>query len=123
MERLCASIPSRPLTALCDLRVDSASLPSPPCRYLTRLALPAVVALSAAGQDLLRWRAPSRSCQWDFAKPMPRASPPRRSPPLIAEKGSWATRQREGPASCEHGRADGLPVASRLARAAAPHSA
>jgi hypothetical protein len=44
---------------LCDLRVDASSLPSLPCRYLTRLAMPAVVALSAAGQDLLRWRAPA----------------------------------------------------------------
>src|SRR5262249_19746179 len=75
MLRLCASVPSSPRGCCCP------SLPSPPCRSLPRLAMPAVVALSAAGQDLLRWRAPSRSCQWDFAKHMPLPSPP---PTIIA---------------------------------------
>ena len=41
----------------------------------------------------------------------------------MAEKGPWATWQYGGPAPCEHRRADGLPVASLLTRAAAPHSA
>src|SRR5215467_9321059 len=48
---------------------------------------------------------------------------PRRAPQLIAEKGPWATRQCGGPAPCERGRADRLSDVSRLARAAAPHSA
>src|SRR5215831_7389852 len=48
---------------------------------------------------------------------------PRRSPQLTAEKGPWATRQCGGPAPCERGRADRLSGVSRLARAAAPHSA
>jgi len=58
MVRLRASVPSRPLTNAVRPAGWCSSLPSPPCRYLTRLAMPAVVALSAAGQDLLRWRAP-----------------------------------------------------------------